>query len=96
MRIASFMMVLVLAMPASPALGDNNKSKCNDINDKELRKACQQNDYDNVDCSKFDSDSMRRECRERKSNGNGNRADVDCSKIDDEDLRRKCREKKYD
>ena len=95
MRIASFMMILVLAMPASVALGDN-KAKCNDINDKDLRKACQNGDYDNVDCSKFDNDSMRLECRERKGKGNGNNNNVDCRKIDDEDLREKCRNKKYD
>ena len=95
MRIAGFMMILVLAMPTSLALGDN-KAKCNDIDNKELRKACQQDDYDNVDCSKFDNDSMRRECRERKAKGNGNDGNVNCGKIDDEDLREKCREKKHD
>ena len=95
MRIASFTMILVLAMPASLALGDN-KAQCNDIDNKELRKACQQDDYDNVDCSKFDNDSMRRECRERKAKGNGDDVNVNCGKIDDEDLREKCREKKHD
>jgi hypothetical protein len=95
MRITSFMMVMVLAMPASVALGDN-KAKCNDIDNKELRKACQQDDYDNVDCSRFNDDSMRRECRERKAKGNGKDGNVDCRKIADEDLREKCREKKYD
>jgi hypothetical protein len=49
-----------------------------------------------VDCSKFDNDSLRRECRERKGKGNGNNNNVDCRKIDDEDLREKCRNKKYD
>lgn len=99
MRVASYLMILSLALPATLALADS-KAKCNDIDDKDLRKACQKNDYDDVNCSEFDNDSMRRECRERKADGNGGNGgdirNVDCRKIDDDDLREKCREEKYD
>ena len=79
MRLMKLLPIVILSLASTMAVAKDN--------DK--------NKGDPVNCSNFDNDKLRKECRERKY-GSNNGKKVDCGKLDNDKLRKECRQEKWD